>query len=329
MISFENKNKEGNLMRTAKIVAPQQIKIIEEPTPDWDNENILVRLKKAAICGSDLPYFRESYKDASYPFPAGYPGHECVGVVEHSTSPKHNTGDVVLVLPPLMNGFKEYHLLPPDRLMTMPKQKDTSILLMTQLLGAVIHCCRKINDVWGKKVVIIGQGPVGLLFNSMLKNMGASKIIGVDVLDYRLQLGSKMGATHIINADTQIVSDIVNEITEGDMADLVVEACGLEETLNMCFELARHNGIVAFFGICLQESPRLNFNKLFRKELRIIASVGPSVEIDYTFALQTILDEQIKVCNLISHTLLFSSIQKGFETAIERKDNVIKVVLEF
>ncbi|MFA4911061.1 MAG: hypothetical protein WC649_08475 [Desulfobacteria bacterium] len=70
-----------------------------------------------------------------------------MGIAEYTDSSEYDTGDFVLVLPPLMGGFKEYHLLTPDRLMSMPRQKDTSVMLMTQLLGAVVHCCRRINDL--------------------------------------------------------------------------------------------------------------------------------------------------------------------------------------
>jgi len=316
-------------MLAARIIAPRRIEVFEESVPEPEKGKILVRLEKVAICGSDLPYFRDIHPANSYPFSAGYPGHECVGVVEQSDSSKFNEGDFVLVLPPSMDGFKEYHIITPDRLLHMPRHKDTSTMLMTQLLGAVVHGCRRISDVWGKEVVVVGQGPVGLLFDSMLRNMGANKIIGIDVLDYRLQLAQRMGATHTIDAGGSNVSEVVKEITEGRMADLVVEAIGREETLNMCFELARHNGVVAFFGICLDESPQLNFNELFRKELRIIASVGPSLEIDYMYALRMVLADQIKANNLISHTFTFSEIEKGFDLAINRKEKVIKVVLEF
>jgi L-iditol 2-dehydrogenase len=316
-------------MRVAKIIAPRRIEIFDEPIPELDKGKVLVRLEKAAICGSDLPYFRDKHPDSAYPFASGYSGHECVGVVESSDSLDYNKGDFVLTLPPYLDGFKEYYLVTPDRLMHMPRQKDTSVMLMTQLLGAVVHCCRRINNVWGMNTVVIGQGPVGLLFNSMLKNMGATRVIGVDILDYRLRIAKEMGATHTIDSSKQNVSEIVKDITKGNMADLVVEACGYEETLNMSFDLARHDGVVAFFGICLKESPGLNFNQLFRKELRIIASVGPSIEIDYAYALRTIMADQIEVERLITHTLPFVNIQEGFEIAVNRKEEVIKVILEF
>jgi len=86
---------------------------------------------------------------------------------------------------------------------------------------------------------------------------------------------------------------------------------------------------VAFFGICLEEAPRLNFNEFFRKELRMVASVGPDLSIDYPFALDTILRKAIDVSPLLTHTLPFVDIQKAFEMAVNREDGAIKIVLEF
>ena len=120
------------------------------------------------------------------------------------------------------------------------------------------------------------------------------------------------------------------DINNGELADIVVEAYGQEvELINSCFDLARHNGQVAFFGICLQESPRLNFNTFFRKELRMVASVGPDLSIDYPYALEMILRGTIDVSPLITHKMPFEEIQKGFEIASNRLDNVIKVILKF
>ncbi|HOR94651.1 MAG TPA: hypothetical protein PLZ38_11815, partial [Spirochaetota bacterium] len=95
------------------------------------------------------------------------------------------------------------------------------------------------------------------------------------------------------------------------------------------FEIARHNGQVAFFGICLEEAPRLNFNTFFRKELRMIASVGPDLTMDYPYALDMILKGAIDVTPLLTHDIPFEDIQKGFEMASNREDGAIKIVLSF
>jgi L-iditol 2-dehydrogenase len=139
-----------------------------------------------------------------------------------------------------------------------------------------------------------------------------------------------MGAGAVINPDKQDPVETVKEITGGAMADIVIEAYGQDvRVINNCFHMARHNGQVAFFGICLEEAPALSFNTFFRKELRMIASVGPDISIDYPFALDMILKGALDVTPLLTHELPFEDIQKGFDTAAGRKEKVIKVILKF
>ena len=317
-------------MRAARIVSPKKIEVFKESIPGINDGRVLVRLLRAVICGSDLPYFSASYAASSYPFPFGYPGHECLGVVEKSGSSGFNKGDMVMYYPPALDGFKEYHAAGPDRLQKLPPDGDLNILVMTQILGAVSHCAFRIDRPYNKNVVIMGQGPVGLLFTALMKNFGARTIIAADPLGYRLEKARTMGADVVVNPGEQDVEKIVAEATDGVMADTVIDAFGQDpRVINRCFNLARHNGQIAFFGICLEEAPGLNFNTFFRKELRMIASVGPDLSIDYPFALDMILRGAIDIAPLITHVIPFERIQKGFETAVSREENVIKVILTF
>ncbi len=317
-------------MRVARIISPKKINVTEEPKPGIKDGQVLVRLLKAVICGSDLPYFNSVHPSTAYPFPPGYPGHECLGVVEKSNSNGFVPGDSVMYYPPALDAFKEYHVTEPGRLQKVPSDRDLNVLVMTQLLGAVSHCAFRLDKPYNKNVVVMGQGPVGLLFSALMKNFGARSIIAVDPLDYRLKAARAMGAGIAVNPSRENVHDCVAAQTNGEMADIVIDAFGQDvAVINQCFDLVRHNGQVAFFGICLEESPRLNFNLFFRKELRMIASVGPDLSIDYPFALDMILRGAIDVTPLITHNMPFEEIQKGFETAVGRLDNVIKVILDF
>ncbi len=319
-------------MRAARIVSPARFEITDDPVPDCPDGSVRVKLLKAAICGSDLPYFSVSYNPASYPFPAGYPGHECLGVIDASRSSGWKEGDLVMYYPTGLDAYKEYHVNHPSRVQKLPGNSghDRNVLLMTQLLGAVAHCVFRIDNPYNKHVVILGQGPVGQLFTSLVKNMAPRSVITVDPLDNRLNISSQMGATHTVNPSTENVVDGVKEITSGNMADIVIEAFGQNvDVINSSFDLARHNGQVAFFGICLDESPGLNFNVFFRKELRMIASVGPDLSIDYPYALDMILKGAVDVRPMITHDLPFEDIQKGFEMAVARDDDAVKIVLSF
>lgn len=317
-------------MKAARIISPGRYEVFEEAVPPVARGRVRVRLLKAALCGSDLPYFSNSYNPSGYPFPSGYPGHECMGVVDVSECDEFKPGERVMYYPPALDAYKEYHVADPVRLQKLPGDGDMNVLLMTQLLGAVSHCAFRIDRPSGKNVVIMGQGSVGLLFTALMRNFGAETIIAADPLDYRLDAAKKMGADYVVNPSREDVEKTVSDITGGRMADIVIEAYGQQSAvINRCFDCACHNGQVAFFGICLEEAPPMNFNVFFRKELRMVASVGPDLAIDYPYALRMILTKSIDVSPLLTHVLPFEEIQTAFEMAVNRRDNAIKIILDF
>ncbi|HPB81358.1 MAG TPA: zinc-binding dehydrogenase [Spirochaetota bacterium] len=316
-------------MKSARIVSPRKIEIIDEPVPALEEGRVLIRLKKTALCGSDIPYYSYTFAPSSYPLPPGYPGHECMGIVEESKSSVFTPGELVMYYPPGLDAYKEYHCADPARLQKLPKGMDLNILVMTQLLGCVAHGAFRVDKPYNKHVVVMGQGPVGLLFTALMKNLGAKNIIAVDPLPWRGVTALQMGADHAVNP---LESDVVGEVknlTGGHMADIVIDAYGQEvAVINQCFDLACHNGQVAFFGICLEESPALNFNVFFRKELRMVASVGPDLTMDYPYGLDMILRGAVDVSPLITHTMPFDDIAKAFEIATNREEKVIKIILD-
>ena len=232
--------KTRGLMKSARIISPGRFEVFDEKTPSPGDGKLLVRLLRAAICGSDLPYFSRSFDSTKYPFPPGYPGHECMGVVEESHNGSFKPGDRVMYYPTFLEGYREYHLADPSRLQKLPRDFDMNLLVMTQLLGAVAHCAFRIDRPYNRTVAIMGQGPVGLLFTSLMKNFGARRVIAVDPLEYRLGVARRMGADHTVNPEREDLTAAVSEMTDGAMADIVIEAYGQDvQVINACFDIAR------------------------------------------------------------------------------------------
>ena len=263
--------------RTARLVAPREWQLGEEEIPQAKPGNMLVRIERVAICGSDKPSFC-GFHDA-YPLPTGSTGHEGLGIVESCPSGTYQEGERVLLSGFDRGLYQEYVLANDQGVVRLPHDFAPEVVLMSQLLGTVIHSFYKLGNVINQRVVVIGQGAVGLLFDAVLRNLGARQIIGVDLLDYRLELGRKLGSTHTINPRKQSLTETVTQITEGELADLVVEAVGEEETLNQIHHLARRNASVVCFGVPDKNGHEgrvsLGFMDMFRKELRLITSVGP------------------------------------------------------
>ena len=85
-------------MKAARIISPGRYEVFEEAVPPVARGRVRVRLLKAALCGSDLPYFSNSYNPSGYPFPSGYPGHECMGVVDGPNAMNSNRASVSCII---------------------------------------------------------------------------------------------------------------------------------------------------------------------------------------------------------------------------------------
>ena len=320
-------------VRAAQLVAPRKWQLSEEEKPQPKPGNMLVRIQQVAICGSDKPSFC-GFHD-SYPLPIGTTGHEGLGVVEACPSGTYKEGERVLLSGFDRGLFQEYVLANDHGVVRLPQDFAPEVVLLSQLLGTVIHSFYKLGNLINQRVVVIGQGAVGLLFDAVLRNLGARQIIGVDLMDYRLDLGRKLGATHTINPRTQPLAETVAQITEGELADLVVEAVGEEETLNQIHSLARRNASVICFGVPDKSGHdgrvSLQMMNMFRKELRLITSVGPEPWKDYTIARDWIVQGRLDLSPVVSHVRPFETIQESFEMAFDypEKDKVIKIVLAF
>jgi len=319
-------------MKAAHIVAPRQLEIVDAPLPRLDpadGEAIVVEMQAGVLCASDFPRFLGGAFDVEFPRPVGDSLHEIIGTVAESTSPRFSPGDRVLAIPPNQCGYSEYFYAEAGMAVPLPEHDKPEHLILAQPLGTILWAARKLPNLLHQNVVVIGQGPIGLLFDSLLTNMGAKRVIGIDRLDYRLRLAHRMRATHTLNVDRDNVEQAVLDLTDGQGADLVVEAVGHQhDTLHMSVRLCRKQGVALLFGVPHAEEYPLPVWEFFRKNLRLIGSVHPDVQRDVPLAMDMIRDGRIDVAPLITHRFGFQNAQEAFTTAIQRIGDPIKVLIE-
>jgi 2-desacetyl-2-hydroxyethyl bacteriochlorophyllide A dehydrogenase len=315
-------------------VAPRKWELIEVDKPEPGPGQMLVRIERTAICGTDKGgYIGLS---STYPLSPGAPGHEALGIVESCPSGQYDEGERVLLYGGDRGLYHEFVLAPDDgRCIRLPLEIEPEVVLMSQLLGTVIHCFLKLDNLIDRDVVVVGQGPVGQLFNACLRNLGARKIIAVDKLAYRLEVGRQMGATHTVDASAADAREAVAELTGGELAHAAVEAVGMAHTFDLAATLVRRGGDLVYFGVPNKEpNPgviSLEFLRLFNNEVRIITSVGPNPQRDYAIARDWIVQGRLDVRPILTHVLPFEQIQEGFEMFFDRpaESKAVKVVLRF
>ena len=319
-------------MRATRLAGPKRFESVQAELPHLQDGHVLINLQRVSICGSDLRIYDRVLPEEQYPLPVGRPCHECAGVVVESRDDAYRPGQRVIVLPTTANGLMEYIAEPPSRLIPLPDHGDLSTLLMCQPVGTVMYSCQRIGSVLGKRVVILGQGAIGLAFTQWMAQQGARQVIVTDLLDYRLEAARRAGATHTINAAQEDVAAAVAEITHGEMADVVVEAVGRPETANLIWDLVRKLGLVALFGLPHDEETfPFRYNAMMDKLPTIVVTVGARTP-DPTQHIEECVDlvaqGRLDLSHMVTHRLPFDQVQRAYDMYSDKLDNVIKVVLE-
>jgi alcohol dehydrogenase len=317
-------------MKAGQITGLGRIALVEvdEPRPPRDGE-VVVAAETGCLCGSDIPFFSEP--QPRYPLTPGLSLHEIVGRVTSSASPSFRAGDRVLAMPLGLLGCAEQLLIADNRLVPIDETLSNEAAVISQPMATVLSALSVVPNVIGLTVAVVGQGPIGQLFNACLTSAGAARIIGIDVRDTRVARSCEFGATDAVvmrERGGRDAIDRVHEITGGTMADLVVEAVGHgEQQFNLATALARNKGRVLYFGIPPDRLNDIAFEPVVRKSLTIHTSVPDDLRPFVKIAMRAIRQGRVNPDRLITHRFGFEDLQKAFETYRDRAG--MKVIVSF
>tara|TARA_Y100000814_G_scaffold154421_1_gene112562 strand:- start:2541 stop:3500 length:960 start_codon:yes stop_codon:yes gene_type:complete len=319
-------------MRAAQLTSPKTLEIIETEVPIPNEDEILVKLETISVCGSDLRKYDAVLPEEEYPLEIGKPNHECIGIVVESKSNLYKEGDRVIVLASKSDGLKEYMTEHETNAVLVPNYGDPAVWLMCQPMGTVLFSCQETGSFLGKNVAILGQGPIGLNFTSLVAAGGAKNVITTDLLDNRLEVSKNIGATHTINPSKSNPLQVVEEITDGELVDIVIEAAGEESTLNQCFDLVKRQGFVTLFGVQWNDNLNLEIGTMFDKQIKLIATSSArsgrrNIAVEQTISL--VDQNRLSLDHLITHRKTFDEVQEAYDMYSDKTENCLKVVMEF
>lgn len=315
-------------MRAGQITARGRIEVVDARPRRPAEGEVIVSLETACLCGSDIPYFSEAHDH--YPLPVGLSLHEIVGTIVESASQTFRVGDRVLAMPIGLRGLYEHLTIGDDRLVSIESGFDNDTAVLAQPMATVLSALRTLPGLIGATVAVVGQGPIGLLFDLCLSRLGAARIVGIDLREDRVARSCQFGATDAICARRVDAVEAVRELTGGAMADLVVEAVGHEEqALNACIDLCRDSATLLYFGVPPDRLNDVAWHAAFRKRLTIKLTTPSDLRPFVQLAWQSIRQHQIDLSPLITHRYPFADIQRAFETYRDRRDGALKVMIDF
>ena len=333
-------------MRAAVLVEPGKFVVKEVPRPEPHRDEVLVRITRVGICGTDVHIFNGHYAAENLPM---VPGHEFTGVIAElgadvtGLSPDQpvvvdmNIGcgtcywcrrNEVLNCPDMnqlgitMDGaFAEYIAVPARLVIPAPADTPAEVLALTEPLACVVRCARKAGITFGQSVVVLGAGPIGNLHVQLLRIIGAAPIIVADLSEGRVQMALESGADVGVT-DPDALEQAVRDHTDGRGADVVIESVGLPRLYEQATRLIRKGGHIAAFGITgPDDALALNILDTVLSENSIKGSVAGMGQ-DMHDALTLLTHGRIRTERFTTASYSLADIQAAFDTLATRPGNL-------
>ncbi|MEM8859363.1 MAG: zinc-binding dehydrogenase [Chloroflexota bacterium] len=319
-------------MKALQITARGVAEFVDIPKPAPRAGYALIRPIVLSLCASDIWKWRYAPAD-NYPQEPGSSGHEIIGIIEAINGEFHGMaiGDAVLALNPPQLGMAEYFTAPFEHILPVLAGVAPEHLVQAQQLGTVIYGAKALPNMVGKSVAVIGQGSAGLWWNTVLSRMGASHVIGIDVQAHRAKLGLQFGATHSIHNKEVEAEASVQAILDGKLPDVVIEAAGETDSINLAFDLVKEYGFVLQFGVPHEQTFMVNYNTQFRKCLTVKHIVYATREPGHTStlkALQMIASGEVNVAPVITHHFPFDQVLQAYELQATRDEGAVKIIID-
>ena len=322
-------------MRAILFVGPRKIRLLDDaPDPKPQDGEVLVRCSHVALCGTNMgPYLGEGrWAKTPWPPPPGWLGHENVGTIIASRCRDWEVGTPVLAHPEDYNGFAELIASKPAGLARLPRGlPDLAPLVVAQPLATVLRALVRTGPVIKQRVAVVGQGPMGLIFTHLLGRMGASQVIGIDTVAWRLKWAQRFGATDVLDASRENVIERVKELTGGAKVDFCVEAVGSAEALATAAYLPRRQGRLYVFGVPHHETQEFPWWHTVNNETEMLTSMGPECKEYFQNAVDMIVQQRVDLAAMVTPLMAWEKAAEAFEMYVNpaNHDGALKITLVF
>lgn len=328
---------DGAPMKAVRVEAPHRFAVIDSDIPAIGPDDVLIKVRAAGICGTDLHIFAGEY-EARYPL---IPGHEFSGEVlavgESVTrfSPRdrvtadpnipcnrcsacqrneqNQCKDLTVVGVTRAGAFAEY-VVAPEAVVFSIGELSYGAGALVEPLACVVWGLQRVNVRPGSTVLVQGAGPMGCLMLQAVRRAGAAFVAVTDTVPWRLDLAASLGADAVLDANDLNKGALRAAVPDG--FDLVVDVTGIPAVAEASMAHVRARGTVWLFGVCPPGTTiSLSPYEIFRKDLTIIGSFALSKTFPQSLAL--IRGGAIDVEPLISHSLPLTEFGEAMRLARE------------
>ncbi len=326
--------------------------LVQVPIPVPKEDEVLIRILKTSICGTDLHIYNWDLWSQKHVEPPRVIGHEYVGEIAQMGAAVRNfhVGQIVSGEGHIVCGicrncragngqwchetkgvgvnrdgaFAEYLCIPASNCIPISPDLPLEIVAFFDALGNATHTALMF-DVVGEDVLITGAGPIGIMAAAICRHIGARNVIITDIRDYRLDLARKMGATAAVNVQRDSLESAMKAAGMVEGFDVALEMSGSVPALMQLLPSMRNGGKVAMLGL-FGQTPAIEMDTIILKGLTLQGIYGRRMY-ETWYKMAAMVQSGLDLTPLITHRFHYTEFEKAFE--IMKTGNSGKIILDW
>ena len=335
-----------------KLKAEPGLWLTETDKPKCGYNDLLIKIKKTAICGTDVHIYKwDEWSQNTIPVGMTV-GHEYVGIVAevgdgvkgfkigdrvsgegHITcghcrncraGRRHLCRNTVGVGVNRAGAFAEYLAIPADNAFKIPDEISDDMAAIFDPFGNAVHTALSF-DLVGEDVLITGAGPIGIMAAAVARHAGARHVVITDINDYRLELAEQMGATRAVNTNKTNLQDVMHELGMTEGFDVGLEMSGVPIAFKQMLTAMNHGGKVALLGIPPGDMA-IDWNQVIFKGLVIKGIYGREM-FETWYKMAALLQSGLDLSPILTHHFKADEFQTGFDIMLSGQSG--KVILDW
>lgn len=322
------------------------------PVPEPGPDEVLIKVRKSAICGTDVHIWKwDEWSAKTVPVPMVV-GHEFCGEVADrgAAAQKYALGQRVsgeghIVCGTCRNcragrghlcrntrgvgvnrpgSFAEYVCIPESNVVPIPDDIPDEIAAIFDPFGNAVHTALSF-DLVGEDVLVTGAGPIGIMGALVAQKVGARKVVITDISPYRIALAKRMGVQHVVNASSETLKHVMERIGMTEGFDVGLEMSGAAPAMRDMIDTMNNGGKIALLGIAPTEFA-VDWNKIIFKMLNVKGIYGREMY-ETWYKMIALVQSGLDITELITHRISIDDYEAGFAAMISGEAG--KVVMDW
>lgn len=333
------------------MTAPREIVFREVPVPEIAPDEVLVKIMRIGVCGSDIHVYHGKHPFTKYPVTQGHEvsgkivalGADVAGLeVEQRVTiepqvfcgecypcrhGKYNLCEHLKVMGFQTPGMaSEYFTVKVCKITPLPQGMTYNEGAMIEPLAVTVHAVKRAGDVTGASIAVLGAGPIGILLAQSAKALGAARVLVTDVNDYRLELAAACGVDFTVNTLHKDFGEALVEKFGSDKADVIYDCAGNDVTINQAVRYARKGSVIILVAV-FADMAKVDLAVLNDHELDLNTSMMYRHE-DYVDAIRLVGEGKVRLKPLMSKHFAFQDYAAAYRYIDEHRETTMKVLID-